>query len=1011
MAARLEAKNSSASDALSVPSRNVFGSRTSSGEIGDEKSQLKSGDTSLSVVRPKLVDVNRRGVAGILKQQRPGGIEASSTRSSLPPSPPSSESDTEEESLPGDDQECNYDDSSAGDDDEEVWTIRVCLISAVDLPLNLVPNMPLCPVLKFGLITLPTGYGDNARTENDNEASEGKSEQRLSTVVQLEKSGLTSIPRARVRCTSNKLLSKRDNGSVLYHEEMRWDRVKQPMRTALAVELSARAALAPPNLKESPMISQATDAVPTRPLALMKGASGTHVRKRSDDLDSVIGHSTVQRADVKRSQSEECAAENENTTAATDKGPPLFTSSTVASNNATPAVHGAGLTGMRALWRKGRQQFEQRQMTKPETDEVLGQPSSTVAAEANGGGTAGQAGYLGRGFPASQSAKHPLAASLEDENVALLRPKKKRKLQMAEDLRIGSLVIPLTRLPLETAIKNRKAARIEMWYQLDANDVLVPNAPTWRGKSATKPPPRRSPTVQLEISFSPPEVLDESEDEMDDISERDLAVLGGDDTENEPKGTALSSERPGQSSGPPRSFSRRMSIGRRLQEKPVVARKESSPPARPEKKVPEDPVLEPGLVDFICVVGVNSIGDQKDDDGSKGWVNTSPECTLLEQFPPTDEFHIKNGRNVALANKVEWFCYPEGWRIWRGTDPPSPEDINIERLSISAASMPIVSKSLAAFDSCLGCSTSFSWFVISTNSDEYGSRNVKTYGACIKFYAPAPKGIDQTQDDYAQTMMGVPIKAQTATKGIPTAKRLWVPMGICLTSNLPIVGVMEAMLLRICENLASKTGDSLNSVDSQGVQSIIQKDIANLILNFQKPIPGVLHCSIPFLSGERLHITLPPPTGLPPLPHGSAVTAVCRLLGADGLNMMLAAVLTECKILIHSHEVSNLSMVAEVITTLIYPFYWALPYVPVLPGAMLEFIEAPLSYLLGIPTASLKLIDPNALEDVVVVDLDSNFTSPDYFEGRYVAMLFHDPAASMKKPNSNRLRVLFQESR
>jgi hypothetical protein len=49
---------------------------------------------------------------------------------------------------------------------------------------------------------------------------------------------------------------------------------------------------------------------------------------------------------------------------------------------------------------------------------------------------------------------------------------------------------------------------------------------------------------------------------------------------------------------------------------------------------------------------------------------------------------------------------------------------------------------------------------------------------------------------------------------------------------------------------------------------------------------------------------------------------------------------------------------------------------------MLEFVEAPLSYLLGIPTSSLEQIDPSALEDVVVVDLDSDFGSSDYFDGR-----------------------------
>lgn len=990
MAARLEAKNSVASDTAPAASRNIFGARVALGKNGDDKSQQKGEDVSLPVVRPKLVDVNRRGVAGILKQQLQNSIESRSTRTSLPPSPPSSESDTEEESLPEDDQENDDDDSSAGEEDE-MWTIRVSIISAVDLPLNLVPNMPLCPVLKFGLITLPVGDDDDGNTDvhDDAGASEGRksSKQRQSTLSRLEKLGLTSIPGARVRCTSNKLLSKRDNGSVSFHEEMRWDRVRQPMRTALVVELFARAALPPPNLKESPMISQAVDADAVSSPLSMKGDASTHIERKSNDLNYGMWSSTAQRADLKR-QSEEGAVENDNSMAAATRAP-LFASSSVASSDAaTPAIHGAGLTGMRALWRKGREQFEQRQMAKPSADEVSGQTSSSVAGESN----AESAQSLGRGFSTTQPSKHNMVASLEDENVALLRPKKKRKLEMAEDLRLGSLLIPLTRLPLETAIQNKEAVRIEQWYQLDANDVLVATAPTWRGKSATKPLPRRSPTVQLEISFSPPEVLDQSEDEMDDISESDIAVFGGDGTEDEPKGNDLSSDQPGKPSlARTKSYSRRISAGRRTCEKPSVVQNESLSPARPRKKVPEDPVLEPGLVDFVCVVGVNNVGDQKDDDGSKGWVNTSPECTILEQFPPNDEFHNKNGRDVALANKVEWFCFPEGWRLWRGIEPPSREDINIDRLSLSAASASIVSNALASFDACLGCTTSFCWFVISSSSDEYGSRNVKTYGAVIKFYAPAPKGIDQTQDDYAQTLLGVPIKAQTTTQGSLTAKRLWVPMGICLTSNLPIVGIMEAMLLRICESLASKTGGSLKSVDSQNVQSIIQKDIANLILNFQKPIPGVLHCSIPFLSGERLHITLPPPTGLPPLPHGSSVTALCRLLGADGLNTMLAAVLTECKILIHSHEVSNLAMVAEVITALMYPFYWALPYIPVLPCAMLEFVEAPLSYFLGIPTSSLKLIDPNVLEDVVVIDLDSGFNSPDYFEGRYVAMLLNAP--------------------
>jgi hypothetical protein len=71
-------------------------------------------------------------------------------------------------------------------------------------------------------------------------------------------------------------------------------------------------------------------------------------------------------------------------------------------------------------------------------------------------------------------------------------------------------------------------------------------------------------------------------------------------------------------------------------------------------------------------------------------------------------------------------------------------------------------------------------------------------------------------------------------------------------------------------------------------------------------------------------------------------------------------------------------MVAEVITALTYPFAWSLPYIPVLPIGMIEFVEAPLSYLLGIPSCNLKLIDPRSLDDTVVVDLNKVFTASEY---------------------------------
>ena len=524
--------------------------------------------------------------------------------------------------------------------------------------------------------------------------------------------------------------------------------------------------------------------------------------------------------------------------------------------------------------------------------------------------------------------------------------------RLTEDLRLGSVVIPLTKLELERTINENKTVRLEQWFQFECTDE----------ESTFVTSQQKKPSVLLEISIYSHEVLDESEDELD---ERSI----DDDEKKEsfsfPKLSALVNA----------SFSRRMSIEARGQtEEQETTQKETKT---------EDPALEQGVVDFLAVVGCKDIGNQKKDDGMKGWVKTTPESVILEQFPPDNDLHIKSGRRALLPEMVQWFCFPEGTRLWRGTAPPSHSDLNLKRFP--ASSPPNVASSIAAFDACLNCTTSFSWFVIASNSDEYGSSLVKTYGAVIRFYVPAPTGIDPTQDDFAQTLMGIKPNSQSPV----SVKRLWVPIGICLTSNLPIIGVMEALLLRLCEEISMTSG----GVQSTNIEEI-QKAVANITLNYQKPVAGAVNCSIPFLAGDRFLLSLPPRTCLPPLPHGRALVSVCRLLGAEGLNYLLAAVLTECKILFHSEDIADIAMVAEVITALIYPFSWSLPYIPILPLGMIEIVEAPISYMLGIPSCNLKFIEHGALDDTVVVDLNRGFSYADYSQEKMKSKA----AGSMKHP-------------
>ena len=749
-------------------------------------------------------------------------------------------------------------------DPQKEWSVKVCVISAVDFPASVVPNLPFSPMLKLGLIKV-----DSAVTTDQDYRELAKG---------IEINGLSTIPQSRVRCTSSKILSKRENGSVEFHEEVRWNRVEDPHCTALALELSSRAVLQPANFRESPQQQK------IGPFLLSPTIPSNNIRPNGS---------------VKKS----------------------------AGRDTTTSVIGSMFRNIR------------------KTDSAEMEEANAAAAVAK---------HLVRGevSESSTSQTRPYQQSKNENqseiDVRLRRRKDSKRVKMSEEVRIGSKVIPLSCLSLNNAMQRHETVRIEQWFELDtcANPVKT----SLVGTSPSLSTATRNPSILLEISFSARDVLDESEDEMDES-----------DSKIELKA----------------SYSKRAALKIRKQLKQEV---------KPRIEKAAEPVLEPGIIDFISIVGAKDIGDQKNDDGSSGWVDSTPDCCILEQFPPNDEFHTKRGRNAVLAGKIEWFCFPEGCKLWRGLTPPNHDELHLKRFSASTSGN--IASSIASFDASLGCTTSFSWFVIASSSDKYGSENKKTYCAVIRFFVPAPPGIDPTQDDFAQTYVGNATSTGSHADQ-NNVKRLWVPIGICMTSSLPIVGTMEVMLLRLCESLSTLGYDSSARFSEE--MKTVREALLCTIVSYQKPIPGVVNCSFPFLKGEPLHIAIPARTGLPPLPHGSSVSAVCRLLGADGLNFLLAAFLTECKILLHSDDVANLSMVAEVLSALIYPFEWALPYVPILPVEMMEFIEAPVSFLIGVPTCNMCNADPNVLEDVVVVDLDRDFATSDYFEGRRNGMKTKSP--------------------
>lgn len=67
---------------------------------------------------------------------------------------------------------------------------------------------------------------------------------------------------------------------------------------------------------------------------------------------------------------------------------------------------------------------------------------------------------------------------------------------------------------------------------------------------------------------------------------------------------------------------------------------------------------------------------------------------------------------------------------------------------------------------------------------------------------------------------------------------------------------------------------------------------------------------------------------------------------------------------------STLTAVAEAVVTLLFPFKWQCPYIPLCPLGLAEVLHAPLPYLIGVDSRFFDSCElPN---DVTCVDLDTN---------------------------------------
>ncbi|XP_029935994.1 C-myc promoter-binding protein-like isoform X2 [Myripristis murdjan] len=277
-------------------------------------------------------------------------------------------------------------------------------------------------------------------------------------------------------------------------------------------------------------------------------------------------------------------------------------------------------------------------------------------------------------------------------------------------------------------------------------------------------------------------------------------------------------------------------------------------------------------------------------------------------------------------------------------------------------SVPLFCLPMGATIECWPAQTKYSLPVFSTFVLT-GASGEKVYGAAIQFYEPYPQ---ECLTDKQRSQLGLlapdphkPFSNATsaATNNTSSSCSVHTNKCICLLSHWPFFDAFRKFLTFLYRYSIS------------GPHA----------LPIEKHISHFMH-KVPFPSSQRprILVQLSPHDSLmlsqpvsSPLPlSGGRFTTLLQNLGPENAVTLLVFAVTEHKILVHSLRPAVLTSVTEALVSMIFPFHWPCPYIPLCPLALADVLSAPCPFIVGVDSRYFDLYDPPP--DVSCVDLDTN---------------------------------------
>ena len=186
----------------------------------------------------------------------------------------------------------------------------------------------------------------------------------------------------------------------------------------------------------------------------------------------------------------------------------------------------------------------------------------------------------------------------------------------------------------------------------------------------------------------------------------------------------------------------------------------------------------------------------------------------------------------------------------------------------------------------------------------------------------------------------------------------------------------------------------------------LERFIQNIISECPLPPQGKIEVRYHLTGDTALTISRPPPNVLPMARMG--FRGLFSALSTGNIMAIIGILLQEGRIALCSKSYALLTPVSEALISLLFPFVYQGIYIPVLPYNLLDVLDAPVPFLVGLNSKYLRTTPPqNRPHGVVFVDLDEDVVHLGFDED---SDDFGRPTPRLPKKSASKLKSALDEA-